>query len=169
MLENLFKLEVGLIFFQTVSLVIVGFILKKYAWKSILTFIEKQEKEAKEALVNAQKAKVSLAKMQKMGEGIIERANKKYAEILDRATSTKEAILEEARLQANTEKERKLAEANDIITQKEMQLRQSLKGEVVALVLGVTQKVIGMQLAKQKQQEVYINQLIEETEKSLED
>ena len=54
---NLVKPELGLIFWMTVTFLIVFFLMKKYAWGPILKMIHDREESIETALASAEKAK----------------------------------------------------------------------------------------------------------------
>ena len=54
---NLVKPEFGLIFWMTVTFLIVFFLMKKFAWGPILKMIHEREESIESALASAEKAK----------------------------------------------------------------------------------------------------------------
>ena len=76
----------GLIFWTTLSFLIVLFLLKKFAWKPILSALKEREESITEALKAADKAKFEMAEL-KAG-------NKK---LLNEARSERDELLKEAR------------------------------------------------------------------------
>ena len=67
---------IGLIFWTTVVFVLLVLLLKKYAWKPILTAVEKRNETIKEALESAEKAKQEMESLTANNEKIITEAKK---------------------------------------------------------------------------------------------
>ncbi len=160
--DRLLSVEIGLIFFQTIIIITAFFVLKKVAWKPLLAFIEKEEKNAEEAIINAARAKKSVNELEKMREQTIARVRREEMRMLAEAKSAKEAILQEAM----EEKAKRIAVVSQVIVQKEAAMREQLRYETAALVVAVTKKLVGIEIKQKKQQEVLIRQLIQETAKS---
>ena len=58
---ELIKPEIGLIFWMTISFLLVLFILGKYAWPMILKAVKEREESIANALDSARKAKEEMA------------------------------------------------------------------------------------------------------------
>src|SRR6201999_2962309 len=106
-----------LFFSQIISFCIVAFLLKKFAYKPILTVLEERRKRIAEGLANAEKIKQQLAD-----------SEKRYEEILTKANAEAQKIIAKAREATVVEREKTLAE---------------IKREVGRLVINTTSKVTG--------------------------
>ena len=102
--------DIGLIFWTTVSFVILYFILAKYAWKPILGAVNDREKSIKDALSAAEKAKEEMANLKSDNEKILNEAKLQREALLKDARDIKSKIISDAQNEA-TEKANKLIEA----------------------------------------------------------
>ena len=102
--------DIGLIFWSTVSFVILYFILAKYAWKPILGAVNEREKSIKDALSAAEKAKEEMASLKSDNEKILNEAKLQREALLKEAREIKSKIISDAQNEA-TEKANKLIEA----------------------------------------------------------
>ena len=102
--------DIGLIFWTTVSFVILYFILAKYAWKPILGAVNDREKSIKDALTAAEKAKEEMANLKSDNEKILNEAKLQREALLKDARDIKSKIISDAQNEA-TEKANKLIEA----------------------------------------------------------
>jgi F-type H+-transporting ATPase subunit b len=64
---ELVKPDFGLVFWMTVSFLIVVFLMRKFAWGPILTMLKERESSIEEALNAAKKAKEEVASMRYQG------------------------------------------------------------------------------------------------------
>jgi len=71
---ELVKPEFGLVFWMTLSFLIVVFILSKFAWGPILNSLKERETSIEDALNAAKKAKDEVANMKAENEALLQEA-----------------------------------------------------------------------------------------------
>ena len=103
---ELVKPEFGLVFWMTVSFLIVVFILRKFAWGPILSSLKERETSIEDALNAAKKAKDEVANMKAENEQLLKQARNERDMMLKEARDTKDAIVNEARAKAQSEADR---------------------------------------------------------------
>src|SRR6185436_13934237 len=101
--------DIGLLFWMLVSFGIVLFLLKKYAWKPILSSLKEREESIAEALNTAKKAKEEMTALKADNERLLNEARLERDKMLKEARDTKDAIIAEAKGKAQ-------AEANKIMS-----------------------------------------------------
>src|SRR5207247_9845450 len=92
--------EPQLFFAQVISLIIVAYLLKRFAYKPILGVLEQRRQQIAQAHLNAEKIKQQLAE-----------AEQRHAEILAKANAEAQKMIEEARASAAHLGDRKQQEA----------------------------------------------------------
>jgi F-type H+-transporting ATPase subunit b len=126
---------------QVISFLIVALLLRRFAYKPILTVLEERRRKIEEGQLNAEKIKKELAE-----------AEKRYQEILAKADADAQRMIDEARESAAHLSERKqqeaIAAAEQIITKareatalEHERTMESLKHELGRLVVETTAKV----------------------------
>lgn len=129
---DLIKPEPGLIVWTIVTFLFLAFLLKRFAWKPILTIIDDREKTIREALEESKRARQTadeaLAKHKELlaqarvevgrivSEGQKE-AERMRAEILAKARADSAAVLEQGRKQIEFETKQAVAELNKTVVQ----------------------------------------------------
>ena len=98
--------SLGLFFWQTLLFVILIFVLKKYAWKPILSAVEEREEGIKNALDSAEKAKEEMKSLNADNERILHKAKLERDSLLKEAREMKERIINEAKESANHDAEK---------------------------------------------------------------
>ncbi len=156
--------SIGLIFWTTVVFVLLVLLLKKYAWKPILTAVEKRNETIKEALESAEKAKQEMESLTANNEKIITEAKKERDSLLKEAREIKKQIIFEAKEQANTEAEKIITTAKDQITNEKLKALTELKNQVAKLAIEMTEKVIGSEFVNEETQKKYVNSVLEKQE-----
>src|SRR5471032_1236383 len=95
--------QIGLVFWTTVSFLILLFILGKYAWKPILASVTEREQSIEAALSRAEAAKEEMARLTNENEALLKEARIERDNILREAKKVKDQIISEAKEIANKE------------------------------------------------------------------
>src|SRR5690554_5510369 len=95
--------EIGLVFWHTVSFLILLFLLTKFAWKPVLKSIKERESSIDNALASAEKAKQEMARLTNENEELLKAARAERDEILKEAKELKDQIVADAKVSAQTE------------------------------------------------------------------
>lgn len=156
--------ELGLIFWMTLSFLIVLFILKKFAWKPILNMLKEREQSIEEALEQADRAKEKMAEIQADNEKIMQEARAEREKILQQAEQMSDNILAEAKQKAREESDKIMESAkNDIQKEKEAAVKE-IKTQVVNISVDIAEKIIRKNLADDKAQTDYAKSLLKDTD-----
>lgn len=145
----LVQVDPGLYIWTIIIFLLLLFLLMKFAWKPLLAMLEKREDNIRHALLDAEKAREELANVKEDTEKLLSQARnesqaivtagKKNAErmkdeIIEKAQSKSDALLDEMKKQIQIEKERAIAD---------------VKAEVVNLSMEIAQKLIKKNLTKE--------------------
>ena len=93
----------GLIIWTTIIFTLLLILLKKFAWKPILSAVDERNKSIEEALKAAEKAKEEMATLNADNERILTEAKKERDVLLKEAREIKETIISEAKKNATDE------------------------------------------------------------------
>ena len=155
--------DIGLIFWTTVSFIILYFILAKYAWKPILGAVNDREKSIKDALSAAEKAKEEMASLKSDNEKILNEAKLQREALLKEAREIKSKIISDAQNEA-TEKANKLIEAaKTAIDNEKSSAMKELKNTVVDLSLNIAEKLLSKELDNKDKQVKNIKDIIDKS------
>lgn len=159
---ELVKPDFGLVFWMTVSFLIVVFLMRKFAWGPILSSLKERETSIEEALNAARKAKEEVAGMKAENERILMEARNERDKILKEARETKDMIVNEARAKAQTEGDRLINIARETIQNEKMAAITELKNQVATLSIEIAEKVIRQQLSNDEKQKALVQDLLKE-------
>ncbi len=93
----------GLIIWTLLAFLIVFFILKKFAWKPILSSLKERETTIADSLATAERMKAEMAQFKSENEALLAKAREERAQLLKEARDTKDKIISEAKEQAKIE------------------------------------------------------------------
>ena len=95
--------EIGLIFWTTIVFLLLLIVLKKYAWKPILTAVDERNKSIEDALKAADKAKKEMLALNTDNEQILIQAKKERDALLKEGREIKDNVIAEAKDKAKIE------------------------------------------------------------------
>src|SRR5215210_2141581 len=152
----------GLIIWTLLAFLIVFFILKKYAWKPILSSLKERETTISDSLATAERVKAEMTQLKSENEALLASAREERAKLLKEARDTKDKIINEAKEQAKTEANKIITDAQASINAQKMAALTEVKNQVGKLVIEVSEKVLRKELSDKTSQEEYIKQLAQE-------
>lgn len=152
----------GLIFWTLLAFIIVFLILKKFAWKPILSSLEAREKGIADSLETADRVRAEMAQLKSENEELLAKAREERAAMLKEARDIKDKIINDAKEQAKTEASKIMAETQQAIEQQKMAAMTDVKNQVGKMVIEVSEKILRKELGNKEAQEAHIKDLVEE-------
>jgi len=159
---ELVKPDFGLVFWMTISFLIVVFLMRKFAWGPILTSLKERETSIEDALLAAKRAKDEVANMKAENERILQEARNERDQMLKDARDAKDAMVNEARMKAQTEADRMINIARETIQNEKAAAITELKNQVAVLSIDIAEKVLRQQLSNSDQQKALVQELLKE-------
>ena len=154
---------IGLIFWTTVVFTMLVLLLKKFAWKPILTAVDQRNKSINESLQQAEKAREEMAKLTTNNEKILAQTKADRDVILKEAREMKNKIISEAKAQANLEAEKLVNTAKEQITNEKQKALTELKNHVADLSIEMAEKVLRSELSDSEKQKELVNRALKES------
>lgn len=153
---------VGLIFWQFLIFLTLFFVLKKFAWKSILDALKDRENEIDSALRMAEETRAEMAKLKSDNEKLQAQARAERDAILKEAKEDANRLLDEAKAKATQEANGILNSARESIAQERTSMVDGLRKEVASLSIEIAEKVIRKELEGKDAQTKLVSELISE-------
>jgi F-type H+-transporting ATPase subunit b len=147
---------------QTISFSIVFFVLWRFAYKPIFQMLQARREKIAEALANAEKIKVDVARTETERQKILADAGDQANKLIDDARQAAGRVREQETQKAIASAEQIVVKAREAAAQERAQMLAQLKREVGRLVVQTTATVTGKVLTSEDQQ-----RLAAETEKQL--
>lgn len=152
----------GLFFWQLIILLIVIFILGKFAWKPIVNALEEREKGITDALASAEQAKLEMARLTNENESLLKQAREERDLILKEAKDLKDKIVLEAKVAAQTEGAKLIESAKREIEEQKLKALAEVKNQVSSLSLEIARKVLTKEFEDQNKQEALVADLLKD-------
>ena len=152
----------GLLFWMSLTFLIVLGILWKWGFPAIVNMINERKAFIDESLRKAHEANEKLAGIQEESESILQKAREKQNQILKEAASTRDSIISQAQDKARVEGARLLADAKTEIESEKQQAIKKIRAQVAELSVLIAEKVVRQKLSSDKEQNELINRLLDE-------
>jgi F-type H+-transporting ATPase subunit b len=154
--------DFGLIFWMTLTFLLLVVLLRSLAWKPILKALHDREDAINEALNTAAKAREEIQNLKSENEAVLKQARAERDSILKDARDIKEKMIAEAKEIASKESKTLLENARIQIQNERMAAVTELKNAIGELVVDAAEKVLQRELADKKSQEAYVESLVKD-------
>ena len=154
--------EIGLVFWTTLSFLILLFLLGKFAWKPILGAINEREINIENALMKAEAAKEEMARLTSENESLLREARAERDIILQEARKLKDKIVGEAKEAAQQEGTKMIEKARLEINMQKALAIADVKNQVATLSLEIAEKVLRKQFEDASKQDALVTELLKE-------
>jgi F-type H+-transporting ATPase subunit b len=152
----------GFFVWTLLAFIIVFFLLRRFAWKPILTTLQEREKHIADSIATADKVKAEMAQLKNENEALMAQAREERSQMLKEAKEARDRIVDEARDKAKAEASKIIAEAQVTLEQQKLAAITEVKNQVGNLVVDIAEKVLRRQLSAKGEQETYIQELSNE-------
>ena len=152
----------GLLFWMTITYLVVFFLLWKFGFPVITGMVQERQAFIDDSLRKAHEANERLANIQKEGESILQEAREKQAQILKEAAETRDAIVEKAQDKARQEGARLMEDARIAIEQEKKAAIADIRKQVATLSVEIAEKVLRQNLKDDKTQMDLIDRMLDE-------
>ncbi len=159
---NLVTPDWGLVFWTTVSFIILLIILAKFAWKPIMGAIYDRERSIEDALLKAEAAKEEMARLTSENESLLKQARAERDLILREARQMKDQIINDAKEMANAEGTRMIERAKIEIGNQKAVALADVKNQVAILSVNIAEKILRKQFENQREQDQLVADLLKE-------
>lgn len=154
-INPLVKPDIGIIFWTTITFLILLFLLRKFAWKPILGAVKSREESIETALASAEKAREEMQKLKSDNEKILAEARAERDIILREAREVRDKVVTDAKAEATKQAEQIITSANEQIENKKMAALTDLKNQVAEMSIEIAEMILRKELGnKEKQSEI---------------
>lgn len=149
----------GQIIWGGLVFIILLILLKKFAWKPMLTAVNEREKSIAESIALADSTKAEMKQLQAQNENLLRDARIERDNMIKEATETGKRIIQESKDAAKVQFDKIVAEAQIVIQTEKAAAISDLKTQVAALSLEIAEKVIKGELSSSDKQKALADKL----------
>lgn len=154
--------EFGLIFWTSITFLVLLFILKKFAWKPILGAVSEREKGIKDALASAVEARKEMENLQADNERILKDARAEREAMLKDARELKNKMIDDAKQDAKIEANKLITQAQAAIDAEKKAAIADLKSQVAQISISIAEKVVHDELSNTEKQEKLVESMLDD-------
>jgi F-type H+-transporting ATPase subunit b len=153
---------IGLLFWQTVTFLLVLFLLSKFAWKPIMSALSAREESIENALRMAEKAKLEMQELKAGNEKLLAEARAERDKILKEASEASNQMIEAAKTKANDESNRMIAAARDAVQNEKRAALAEIKNLAGSLSVEIAEQLLKRELADASAQKQLVSDYMKE-------
>ena len=146
------EFSLGLFIIQTVLFIVLVLLLKKFAWKPILTAINDREEGIIDALDSAEKAKLEMQNLQADNQKLLKEARVERESMSKEARDIKNKMIDDAKGEAQEQANKMIQQAQAAIESEKKAAMAELKIHVAGLSLEIAEKVVRTELSNKDKQ-----------------
>jgi F-type H+-transporting ATPase subunit b len=161
---SLIDVNPGLIIWTIVTFILLLIILKKFAWKPILSALDQRENAIKEALEKADKAKQEANILLQQNQVQINKAEEEAKKILQQSREYAEKLKEDLMQKSKEEAARLREDALLEIERKKNEAFAGLKNEVAGIAIQAAEKILKQNIDADSNTKL-VNQYLDEIKK----
>ena len=158
------EFSLGLFFWQTLIFVGLIFLLKKYAWKPILSAVNEREASIKDALEAAKEARSEMESLQSDNQRILKEARAQKETLLKEARTIRSEMINTAKGEAQSEANKILSQAQEAIQNEKRTAVNELKDHVSSIALDIATKVLQNELESKEKQMQLVSKLLQDSD-----
>lgn len=154
--------DTGLLIWMLITFSIVLWILGKYAWKPIMKSLKNREETIRGSLDAAKKAKEEIEELKEENKKVMAEARAERDNLLKEAREVREKLIKEAELDAKAKANKMLEDARLQISSEKEKALTELKSSVAELTIDISEKILRKELSDKQKQTEYINSIVKD-------
>ena len=147
-------LDYRILIAQFINFAILVFILYRFGYKPMLTFLEERRKKIEQGVINSEKAQKKLEELAEKEKQIVKEAKKEALLIIDQAKNQAEEKRKELLEKTRTEIADIIAEEKIKIKHEKNEIINDVKKEISVLVIKAVEKVIDEKVDKAEDKKI---------------
>lgn len=156
--------DIGLLFWMCLSFGIVVFILRKYAWKPILSSVKAREDSITDSLNEAKLMRAEIAKMSAGNEELMREAREEREVLLREARDIRDKEIALAKEKAKAEGDAMLTRAREDIRNEKNAAITEMKNQMGQLSVQVAELILKEKLADSTVQKALVDKVMAEAD-----
>jgi F-type H+-transporting ATPase subunit b len=153
---------IGLIFWMTLSFGLVLFILRKFAWRPILSTIKEREAYIAGSIRDSKRIQRELAELDNTKEKLLVQAREKVDELIQQAKREADIIIKDAQQQAREEASKIIEAAKNSILAERRAAEREIRQQIVNLTVDMTRRVLQDEFSDSGKNNRYVEKLLKD-------
>lgn len=151
---GLLSVNGGLAFWTVLTFLLLLLVLKKFAWKPILSALKQREDAIKDSLEQAEKAKEDARKILSENQNSLAKAEEESKKIIEQSKLFAESLKEKMITESKEQAKRLIEEASAEIDRKKNAAFDELKNQIAEISVNAAEKILRENLDAQKNKKI---------------
>jgi F-type H+-transporting ATPase subunit b len=149
------------LFGQAIAFALFVWFCMKFVWPPLIAAIEERQKKISDGLTQAERAGKDLDLAQAKAVEKLKEAKSQAAEIIEQANKRRNQIVDEAKTEAEVERQKIVAQGEAEVESERSRAREELRQQVSALAIAGAEKIIKRSIDKEANSDI-IDKLVAE-------
>ena len=158
--------DFGLLFWMTLIFGIVFFLLAKFGFPMITGMVDERSKRINDSIAKAKEAEQRLASLAEEQSRMIEQTRLEQGRLLREVSESREQIIAQAKIQAEAEASKILADARVRINEERENAVRDIRRQVSLISVEVAQKIVRKELSSDGAQQELLDKLVDEASRT---
>jgi F-type H+-transporting ATPase subunit b len=145
---SLIDVNPGLIFWTTITFLLLLFVLKRLAWKPILSALSQRENAIKDSLEKAEKAKEEAQKILQENQTSIAKAEEESKRIIEQSRAYADKLKDQMLRESKEQAQKIIEDASSEIERKKEETFNELKTKIAEIAIQAAGKILSENLNK---------------------
>ena len=150
----------SLIFWTTIIFVVFFMLLRKFAWKPILTAVKGREDSINKALLAAENAKKEMMALKADNQKLLDEARAERDTMIKEATAIKDKMIADAKEEAQAQGAKMIEQAKATIESEKNAAMAEIKTQVSSLSLEIAEKLLKDELTNKEAQVKLVEKML---------
>jgi F-type H+-transporting ATPase subunit b len=160
---SLIEVDPGVVFWTVITFILLLWILKKFAWKPILSALDQRESAIRESLERAEKVQEDANKVLEDNKAKLAQAEQESKKMIDQSREYAEKLKEQLITESREQAKKIIDDAKQEIEREREAAFNSLKAQIVDIAVNAAEKILKENIDKKKNDDIvknYINDII---------
>lgn len=162
---SLIDVNPGLVIWTVITFLVLLFVLKKIAWKPILSALKDRENAIRESLEKAEKAKEEAHKILQENQATLLKAEEESKKIIEQSRQYAQKLKDQMLRDSKEQAQKIVEDASAEITQKKEAAFDELKTKVAEIAIQAAEKILHQNLDKDSHKKL-VDRYIEDITKN---
>jgi F-type H+-transporting ATPase subunit b len=150
----------SLIFWTTIIFIVFFILLRKFAWKPILTAVKGREDSINNALLSAENAKKEMMALKSDNQKLLDEARAERDAMIKDATAIKDKMIADAKSEAQAQGQKMIEQAKASIISEKNNAMAEIKNQVSSLSLEIAEKLLKEELTNKEAQTKLVEKML---------
>ena len=157
---DLLSVSFGIFFWHTVALLCVFFLLKRFAFKTILESLEQRRKKIDESIAYSQLLEGEIKNIEKIRNEQIQCLKEEKNKTLEEIKNIREKLFSETKKEAQDLREVLIKKAQEEAEQLKIRMKEQYNAQLGLMAIKISEHLLKQELSTENKRDAFINEIV---------